>query len=88
MCTTDIRDVYYSVKINEELKCHLKFQWKRRLLKFTCLDNGSGSCPRRFTKITKVPCSDLWVRGIPNSAFMGDIFIKGKSYSANKVLKI
>ena len=51
------------------------------MLKFTCYPNGLDPCPRRFTKITKVPRSDLRIRGIPNSAFIDDIFTKGKSYS-------
>ena len=81
MCTIDLKDAYYSVKVNEEFQCYLTFLWKGRLLKFTCYPNGLGPCSRRFTKITKVPCSDLQIRGIPNSAFIDDIFTKGKSYS-------
>ena len=81
MCTIDLKDAYCIVKINEEFQCCLKFQWKGRLLKFTCCPNGLGPCPRRFTKITKVSCSDLRITGIPNSAFIDDIFTKGKSYS-------
>ena len=39
MCTIDLKDSYYSGKINE-FQCYLKFQWKGRLLKFTCYPNG------------------------------------------------
>ena len=85
MCTIDLKDANYSVKINEEFQCYLKFQWKGRLLKFTCYPNGLGPCPRRFTK---VPCSDLRMRGIPNSAFIDDIFTKEDlTQSVNKMLK-
>ena len=66
MCTIDLKDAYYFVKINAEFQCYLKFQWKGRLLKFTCYPNDLGPCPKWFTKITKVPCSDLRIRGIPN----------------------
>ena len=82
MCTIDLKDAYYSVKIHSEFQCFLKFQWKGILYKFTCFPNGLGSCPRLFTKITKVPFSHLRLKGIPLSGYIDDIFTKAQSFQA------
>ena len=55
-----------------------KISVERKIIEVYILPNGLGPCPGRFTKITKVPCSDLLIRCIPNSA---DIFTKRKSFS-------
>ena len=69
MCTVDIKDAYYSVKVKDEFQCYLKFQWKQKLLKLICFPNGLGPCPRKFTKVSKAPTSDLRLRGVPISCF-------------------
>ena len=60
MCTVDLKDAYYSVKVKDEFQCYLKFQWKQKLLKFVSFPNGLGPCPRKFTKIRHSPqrCSN------------------------------
>ena len=61
------KDAYYSVKLKDEFQCYLKFQWKQNLLKFVSFPNGLGPCPRKFTKISNTPTSDLRLRGVPVS---------------------
>ena len=55
MATIDLKDAYYSVAISRLFQKFLKFKWKDKLYCFTCFPNGVGSCPRKFTKLNKVP---------------------------------
>lgn len=53
MASVDLKDVYYSVPINQDHKKVLKFEWKGQLYPFTCLLNGLVCAPRLFTKFLK-----------------------------------
>ena len=53
MATIDLKDAYYSVKIDELDTKYLKFLLNSRLLKFVFLPNGLSPGPRKFTKLTK-----------------------------------
>lgn len=80
MSKIDLKDAYYSVKIDEDFQKYLKFSFKDKLYQYTCFPNGLGPCPRKFTKITKVPTSTLRVIGIPICGYIDDFFTKDKSY--------
>ena len=81
MCTVDLKDAYYSVKVKYEFQCYLKFQWKQKLLKFVCLHNELGPRPRKLTKISKAPTSYLRLRAVPISGSIDNFFTKASSYS-------
>ena len=66
-----LKDAYYSVKISENSQWYLKFEFRDKLYKFVCFPNGLVPCPRKFTKTTKVPLSDLRLR---KSVIAGDIY--------------
>ena len=53
MATIDLKDAYYSVKIDELDTKYLKFLLNSRLLKFVVLPNGLSPGSRKFTKLTK-----------------------------------
>ena len=53
IATTDLKDAYYSVKIDELDTKYLKFLLNSRLLKFVVLPNGLSPGSRKFTKLTK-----------------------------------
>ena len=74
MASIDLKDAYYSVKISESFKRYLKFEFLDKLYKFVCFPNGLAPCPRKFTKITKVPISDLRLRKIVVSRYIVDFF--------------
>ena len=62
MASIDLKDAYYSVKILENFQRYLKFEFLDKLDKCVCFPYGLAPCPRKFTKITKVPVSDLRLR--------------------------
>ena len=55
MASLDIKDTYYTIPVDETYQKYLKFRWRTQLYCFTCLPNGLGPCPRRFTKVLKPP---------------------------------
>ena len=52
MCKVDLKEAYYSVKVDENYQRFLKFTWRDQLYKYVCLPNGLASCPRRFPKLS------------------------------------
>ena len=81
MATIDLKDAYYSVAISRLLQKFLKFKWKDKLYCFTCFPNGLGPCPRKFTKLNKVPITTLYFENVPLSGYIDDFFTKGDTCS-------
>ena len=77
MASIDLKDAYYSVKISEHFQRYLKFEFLDNLYKSVCFPNGLVPWPRKFTKITKVPLTDLKLRKILVSGYIDDFFTKG-----------
>ena len=63
MASIDLKNAYYSVKIDESFQKYLKFIWHQKLYEFVCFPNGLSPCPRKFTKLTKVPISVIRLSG-------------------------
>lgn len=80
MTKIDLKDAYYSVRINEKFQKYLKFSYKGKLFQFVCFPNGLAPCPRKFTKITKVPTSNLRLKGIPICGYIDDFFSKSATF--------
>ena len=59
IASIDMKDAYYSVNISENFQRYLKFEFLNNLYKSICFPNGLAPCQRKFTKITKVPLSNL-----------------------------
>ena len=59
MATIDLKDAYYSVKIDDDDTCFLKFLCNSKLSKFVVLPNGLSPGPRKFTKLAKPPLAML-----------------------------
>ena len=74
--STDLKDAYYSIKISENFQGYLKFEFLNKLYKFVCFPNGLTPCPRKFTKITKVPLSSMKLQKILVSGYNDDFFTK------------
>ncbi len=79
MASLDLKGAYHSVKIDEEHQVYLRFVWDQELYQFTCYPNGLGPCPRKFTKIMKVPLSHLRKNGHFIIGYIDDFFLKGKT---------
>lgn len=90
MAKIDLKDAYYSVKIDEKHQKYLKFKFDKKLYKFTCFPNGLGPCPRKFTKITKVPMSNLRQKRVPVCGYIDDFLTKSQSYKSclDNIMKI
>ena len=78
MASLDLKSAYHSVKISDDYQKYLKFEWKENLYQFTCYPNGLGPCPRKFTKLMKVPLSHLRELGHFIVGYIDDFFLKGK----------
>ena len=90
MTSIDLKDAYYGVKILENFQRYLKFEFLNKLCKFVCFPRGLAPCPRKFTKITKVPLSDLRLRKNFLSGYINDFFTKDHTSegSFNNVMNI
>ena len=45
MASVDLKQAYFMVRIAEEHKKYLKFQWRGKLYQFTALPNGLACAP-------------------------------------------
>ena len=84
MGTIDLKDAYYSVAISRLSQTFLKFKWKDKLYCFTSFPNGLWSCPRKLTKLNKVPITTLHFENAPLSGYIDDFFTKGDTLSICK----
>ena len=80
MASIDIKDAYFSFAINSHDQKFLCFQWENRTYQFTCLPNGLSSAPRNFTKLLKVPLSQLHKQGHISLGHLDDFYLQGNSY--------
>ena len=81
MATIDLKDTYNSVAISRLFQKFLKSKWKDKLYCFTRFPNGLGSCPRKFTKLNKVPIKNLRFGNVPLSGYVDYFFTKGDTFS-------
>ena len=54
--------------------------WKDVLYQFTCLPNGLSSCPRKFTKLLKLPLNELHKNGHISASYIDDLYLQGRTY--------
>lgn len=80
MGSVDLKDAYYSFPIHVDDRKYLRFLWDGQLWQFTCLPNGLAEAPRKFTKLMKVPFSQLRKEGHVNSAYLDDSFLQGEGF--------
>jgi hypothetical protein len=79
MASIDLRHAYYSVPVATEHQQFLRFQWKGKSYKNTCLPNGISSAPRLFTKLMKPVYSKLRTLGFINIRYIDDSLLCGYS---------
>ena len=81
MASIDIKDAYFSFAINSHDKKFLCFQWENQIYQFSSLPNGLSSAPRKFTKLLKVPLSQLHKQGHISLGHLDDFYLQGNNYS-------
>jgi len=80
MASIDLKDAYYSVKVDESFQKYLKFCYDGKLFQYRAYPNGLSSCPRKFTKLLKPILCDLRKRGFIICAYLDDLLLLSTSY--------
>ena len=81
MASIDLKDAYYTVKIDKNFQKYLKFWYNNKLYKYRAYANGLSSCPRKFTKLLKPILCDLRQRGYTICAYLDDLLLISTSYT-------
>ena len=74
-----LTDAYYTVPVAVEHRKYLRFLWRNRLFRYTCLPYGLASAPRYFTKLLKPVYSTLHSQGYLNVGYIDDSYLQGDS---------
>lgn len=80
MASIDLKHAYHAIKIHEDYQRFLKFKYEDVLFQYTCYPNGLGPCPRKFTKLMKVPLSHLREKRCCITGYIDDFFLMGLTY--------
>lgn len=80
MCTIDLRDAYFLVNIDKNIRKFLRFIFKNTLYEFTCLPFGLCTSPFVFTKVMKPVINALREQGLVLTIFLDDILCVGSTY--------
>ena len=80
MASTDLKDAYYSVKIDHSSQKYLNFSYNNTLYQFTVFPNGLSTCPRKFTKLLKPALAQLHASGYIFVACIDDLYLQDNSY--------
>ena len=81
IATIDFKDAYYIIAISRLFQKILNFKWKGKLYCFACFPNGIEVCPRKFTKLNKVPITTLHFENVLLSGYIDHFFTKGDTFS-------
>ena len=79
MAKLDLKDAYLTVKVSEQDKKYLQFEWKGKYYQFRSLPFGLATAPFVFTKLTKPVVAHLRVRGMSVIIYIDDILILAPS---------
>ena len=63
MASIDLKDAYYSVKMDPLYQKYLTFSFGNDLYQFTVFPNGLSTCPRQFTKLLKPALAYTGLKG-------------------------
>ena len=78
----DPKDAYYSVRMAEDDRQFLKFEWEGNYFQFTCLPNGLASATRPFTKLLKLVYAGLRSLGHFCMGHIDDSFLMRYIYAS------
>lgn len=81
MGSVDLKDAYYSVKVNEDHQKLLKFIWGNKIFKFKGMPNGLTSAPRTFTKLLTPVFAHLREQGHECFGYIDDSFVIADSFA-------
>ena len=76
MASIDLKDAFYSIPICPEHQRYLKFVVLSKIYQYTCMPNGYGQAMRIFTKVSKVPFSQLRSKWFVSVVFVDDSYFR------------
>lgn len=82
MCTVDLKDAYFLIKIHEDFKKYLRFQFgdNNELFEFNVLPFGLCTAPLVFTKIIKPIVKLLRSCGYISTVYLDDFLLINDNY--------
>ena len=80
MATIKLKDAYYSVNIDGDDTCFLKFLSNWKLFNFVFLPNGLSQSPPKFTKLIMSPLAMLRMQGYTVAIYIDDIIPIDQSF--------
>ena len=79
MASIDLKDAFFPGPVHVDDQELLKFN-SDNLFQFTCMPNGFGPAIRVFTKISRVPFSNLRSLGHSSVVYVDDSYLQGDTY--------
>ena len=83
MATIKLKDAYYSVNIDGDDTCFLKFLSNWKLFNFVFLPNGLSQSPPKFTKLIMSPLAMLRMQGYTVAIYIDDIIPIDQSFEVS-----
>jgi hypothetical protein len=80
MSTIDLKDAYFLIKIHDDSKKYLRFQWKQNLYEFNVLPFGLNTAPYVFTKVMKPVVRLLRYSGLMSTIYLDDLCLLAYTY--------
>ena len=81
MVKLDLKDAYLTIPNLPAHQKFIRFTWRKKIYKFSCLLFGLSSAPRLFTKILKGVVAFFWERGLRLLFYLDDILILNEDKS-------
>lgn len=79
MTKLDLKDAFFSVRVNPEERKYLRFRVGNQLWEFCRMPNGYSRAPRKFTKLMKPFMAHIRQRLTKAIIFLDDIFLINKN---------
>ncbi len=79
MVVVNLKEAYHAIPIDECHQKFLKFRWKQKLYKFTCLPFGLNIAPYLYKKLMRPVLSHLRESGIQCVSFLDDCLVIGET---------
>ena len=79
LCKIDLKNLCFSVPLNNISQKFARFQWSGNKNKFFCLCLGFGPGPRSFTKLLKVPVAVLRRVNIGIIVYLDEMLLMGST---------
>ena len=81
MGSIDLRDAYYSVRVDKDFQRYFTCYWKGCYYEFLRMPNGYAQAPLIFTKLLKQPFGFLREHGYSSVVYIDDSYLQGDTYA-------